>query len=77
MRINTINISKRYQGNGYDCRVQIDADFQSLTLLLDDEHTQRVLDVVADLIVDGSKIVANSLTKAALDHKAIEHKAVG
>jgi hypothetical protein len=75
MQIHAINISKRYQGSGYDCRVTIDSSFSNITLVLDEEYTQRVLDVVADLIVDGSKRVAESLTKQALDHKAIEHKA--
>ena len=74
MRINSIGITKRYNRDGYDCSVTIDGEFQSLKLSLDEEHTQRVIDVVADLIIDGSKRVAENLTKQALDHKAIEHK---
>jgi hypothetical protein len=77
MQINSINISKRYAAAGYDCRVTVDASFSQIVLVLDDDYTQRVLDVVADLIVDGSKRVADTLTKQALDHKAIEHKVAG
>lgn len=74
MQVHSISISKRYGGEGYDCRVTIDSSFNQMTLVLDEAYTQRVIDVVADLIVDGSKRVAETITKQALDHKAIEHK---
>jgi hypothetical protein len=77
MQVNSITINKRYGGAGYDCRVTIDSTLSQVVLQLDDEYTQRVIAVVAELIVDGSKRVADGLTKAALDHKAIEHKAAG
>lgn len=77
MRIESISITKSYTGGGYDCRVAIDGEFGAVTLKLDDEHTQGVIAVVAELIVGAGKQVAENLTKAALDHKAIEYKAAG
>lgn len=74
MQVHSINISRRYGKDGYDCRVTIDAEFSQVQLVLDEAHTQRVIEVVGDLIVGASKHVAESLTKQALDHKAIEYK---
>lgn len=74
MRIRSISIQKKYNASGYDCTVSVDGEYQQMVLTLDEDYTQRVIDVVAELIVDGSRRVAENLTKQALDHKAIEHK---
>lgn len=73
MQIESINIRRKYDGH-YACEVTIDGEYQSMKLRLDAEHTQAVIGVIADLIVEGSQQVAANLTKQALDHKAIEHQ---
>lgn len=76
MRIDSLQIRRRYNG-GYKCTVTIDGEFGAVTLNLDDKHTQRIVACVADLIVDSAKEVAETLSKQALDHTALEYQGDG
>jgi len=59
----------------FKAEVSINMEYGAVKLQLPDEYVQRLLPVVADLLIEAAQNVAANLTKQALDHKALEHKA--
>ena len=76
LTIDSINIRRPYGGSDdkpFECTVSIKGQYQDMNLKLDTEHTNAVVAVVADLIVDGSKRVADALSQQAMGLTALEH----
>lgn len=74
LQIEHISIQRPYSyepGDPYKCEVKIRGDYQNLHLKLSDEVSQRVIALVADQIVEGSKLVADELTREALGFTAL------
>ena len=76
LTVESVSIQKSWSGGDdapYNCTVKIKGEYQNIELKLDNEHTQAIVAVVADLIVDGSRQVADALSGQALGLTALEH----
>lgn len=76
MQIREIRISRSYHHDSkFKCEISLDTDYGAMTLLMPEDRVNTIIDAVADLITDAGKDVAENLSRQALAHTAIEHKA--
>jgi hypothetical protein len=74
MNIKRVSIYRYNNDNPYSCDIDIDYESGAMSLKLDPEKVNEIIEVVRDLIVDGARNVADTLKRDAMSIGAIEHK---
>jgi hypothetical protein len=74
LQIENISISRPYNFDDtkhYRATVKITGHYQELNLVLPDHLSDQVISLIAPLIVEGSRNVANALTEQALQYASL------
>jgi len=75
LTIEGVRIHRNYGNNArFSAQVEVKGRYGKLELDLPAEHVQSLITVVADLLVQSTQSVADSLNRDALGLTAIEHQ---
>ena len=73
--VRTVHITKQYgDDDRYTCNVSLQAPTGTIELKIPEDRVNQIVEVVADLVIQGTGEAMAQLTSAAMQHVAIEHK---
>lgn len=73
--VRTIHITKQYgDDDRYTCSVSLQAPTGTIELKMPEDRVNQIVELVADLVVQGTTEAMQTLTRAAMQQTAIAHQ---
>ncbi len=78
LKVDNIMITRPGYGDAKDrvfnCTIRIVGEYSTTDLKLDEKHTNAIIAIVSDMIVDSARAIADGLTTEAMAIPAITHE---
>lgn len=72
--VTEIRIWRYSAKNPFDCRVKLEHDDTALIVKIPPDALNKIINIIADQVLEATRGVANDMTRAAMEHTAIEHQ---